>query len=172
NSNAVEYQNSSITQIDEVVSLQVPTSEYVPNSNAKDRSEDYWKVAFDSKEEAEEFFLKFQSAVANNDKKTVASMCSFPIYGYLGKSSKIKQINKNNFSKKYEQIFHPKYKEEILRIKTRDLWATWVGVTVDGGQVWMRSFAKSRTQILAKPLLLRLVITVKIFIRSHELKHI
>ncbi|MEO6051675.1 MAG: hypothetical protein ABIP78_10135, partial [Pyrinomonadaceae bacterium] len=42
NSNAVEYQNSSITQIDEVVSLQVPTSEYVPNSNAKDRSEDYW----------------------------------------------------------------------------------------------------------------------------------
>ncbi len=142
NSNVVENQNLSVTQIDEVVSLQVPTSEYIPDSNAKDRGEDYWKAAFDSKEEAEEFFVKFQKAVANNDKKTVASMCSFPVYVYLGKSSKIKQVNRETFMKKYEQIFHPKYKEEVLRFKTTDLWATWVGVTVDGGQIWMRKFCQ------------------------------
>ena len=128
-------------------------SDYVPNSNAKDRDdEEYWKAAFDSKEECESFFLKFQKAVANDDRKTVASMISFSVNTSINRKleQSNKKIGRKSFFQKYDQIFHPKYKKEILSFKTRDLWATWVGVTVDSGHIWIRKYCEVKNPDICK----------------------
>lgn len=104
-------------------------------------------------EEVKEFFLKFQKAVAENDKKTVASMIDYPHNVRFpndrhGRGLRIIK-NEKEFIKNFDKIFANKFREFIADVdvnyvneQNSHLWANWQGVTVGRGVIWIRVLCK------------------------------
>lgn len=94
--------------------------------------------------EVEVFFSAFKEAVANNDKRKVARMVSYPIDVYLQPSDhKVKIVNSARFIKFYDQIFDEKFKKLIAETEFKDLWAKWSGVATPRGEIWINGIVRN-----------------------------
>src|SRR5437763_851998 len=72
-------------------------------------------AGLDSDREVEEFFLSFREAIANGDKKSVASMVSYPIRVTLvsGQRKKIRSVA--GFIAEYHRIFDNEFRRVIAK---------------------------------------------------------
>jgi hypothetical protein len=93
-------------------------------------------AGLDDDREVEQFFISFKEAIARADKKTVASLVSYPIRVNLrsGRSRKIKNVA--DFIGAYDQIFDAEFRELIRRTEVKDLWAKSSGVATPRGELW------------------------------------
>lgn len=89
-----------------------------------------------SDQEAEEFFLSFQQAVAARDKKKVASLVSYPIKLVLASGARRTIRTRIDFIKNYDRIFDDELRQLIVDTKLTDLWARWTGVATPRGEIW------------------------------------
>lgn len=111
---------------------------------------EYWKGLFDSKDDAEKFFIKFQTAVKENNKEAVASMTSFPFKASL-RGDKSVQITETVFLQKYNQIFHKKFKDKILKATVANLWGMPGEMTFGSGSVWILCTGKPEKNEACNP---------------------
>jgi hypothetical protein len=117
------------------------------NFAAVSAQEDYgrFKVAgVNSDKEVKEFYLKFQKAVAGNDKDTVASTMTYPLRVNFPNDKSNKGYtfinNKKSFLKAYDKIFDRQLKKFISQIDVENiesLWARYDGISVGRGVIWI-----------------------------------
>lgn len=113
----------------------IPVFAQIPQPTSSGIS-DYWIGLFNSKENAEEFFLSFQKAVEADDKTVLTSIINFPVLTTLHNGKMIK-ISEKSFLTKYNHIFHKKFKKKILNAKVSDLWGFPQKMTFGSGSVWI-----------------------------------
>ncbi|MEM4247920.1 MAG: hypothetical protein QXH80_01520 [Candidatus Nanoarchaeia archaeon] len=80
--------------------------------------------------------LRFQTAVKNRDKETVANLINFPIKVDIdGKRRTIRE--KKKFIALYDKIFTEKYRARILNAIPRHMFVKYTGIMLGGrGEVW------------------------------------
>lgn len=89
-----------------------------------------------SDQEVEDFFVKIQDYVVNNNKKQLADQIRYPITVKIkGKATKIH--NKDEFISKYDEIIYPDYKKVIVNAFTKYLFANYQGVMLNNGEIWI-----------------------------------
>lgn len=89
-----------------------------------------------SDQEVEDFFVKIQDYVVNNNKEQLAEQIRYPITVKIkGKDTKIH--NKNEFIIKYDEILYPDYKKVIVNAFTKYLFANYQGVMLNNGEIWI-----------------------------------
>jgi hypothetical protein len=99
-------------------------------------------AGLDDDREVEQFFISFKEAIARADKKTVASLVSYPIRVNLasGRWRTIRTVA--DFIAIYDHIFDAKFKRLIRRTDVKDLWAKWSGVAMPRGELWFNGIIK------------------------------
>lgn len=89
-----------------------------------------------SQQEAVDFFQEFQSAVKNDDKNKVASMFIYPKAVSIN-NSEIKYINSpKEFLPYYDKIFTAKFKKELSKISTADIYQESDFFTTKDKRIW------------------------------------
>ncbi len=82
------------------------------------------------------YFAKLQKAVEDNKPKEVADLVSYPMN--LNKDNKTFVIhNKNEFIKKYDQIFTSRVREQLSAQKADKVFVNWKGIMVGEGDLWI-----------------------------------
>lgn len=83
-----------------------------------------------------DFFIKFQHAIAANDKKTIADMISYPLR--VNKNEHSIQIkHKSEFIKEYNRIITKKVKKKVLNQELNKLFVNSYGVMIGDGEMWI-----------------------------------
>lgn len=98
-------------------------------------------VGQDLKPEYQKFIKSFIANVKSNNKAGVAAFISFP----LGREYPIPAIkNKADFIKKYDQIFDPTLKNEIIKSNPAKDWQEvgWRGIMLNSGTLWIDTTGK------------------------------
>lgn len=81
------------------------------------------------------FFEKLQKAVAENDKRTVASLVDYPFKARInGKAVTIRDAA--HFTADYDKVITAKVKEAVAKQTYTALFANWQGVMIGDGEVW------------------------------------
>ncbi|OCP01807.1 MULTISPECIES: hypothetical protein [unclassified Ensifer] len=96
-----------------------------------------------------DFFAKLQTAVAADDKATVAGLVDYPFQARIGgKAVKIKDAD--HFSADYDKVVTQKVKAAVAKQTYATLFANWQGVMVGDGEVWFSGVGKdSQVKITA-----------------------
>ena len=84
-----------------------------------------WKI------NAEKFWQIYRKAFQENDKMTVAKMISFPIY-----NNGEKIYTRAQFVEKFDEIFSPEQKADILKGNSSKIWYSWRGAQLPNGS-WL-----------------------------------
>ena len=104
-----------------------------------------------SDKEVKEFYIKFQKAVAKNDKETVASTMIYPLRVNFPTDRSNKGYtfinNKKSFLNAYDKIFDKQLKKFIASIDVENeesLWARYDGISVGRGVIWIGVYCNKR----------------------------
>jgi len=81
------------------------------------------------------FFDKLKKAVAENDKKTVASMVDYPFKARINDKA-VTIRDAAHFEADYDKVFTKKVKEAVAKQTYATLFANWQGVMIGDGEVW------------------------------------
>ncbi|WCN39435.1 hypothetical protein [Aneurinibacillus uraniidurans] len=81
----------------------------------------------------EAFFVKFQTLVAEGDKKEVANYMKYPV---VVNGKETANQTKKQFIKNYDKIFTPKVKKALANQKVENLFVNAQGVMVGDGEIW------------------------------------
>lgn len=103
----------------------------------EDNSTNPYEVAgIEDPKQFNDFFIKLQDAVADNDKKAIADMISYPLrVNKNGHSIEIK--NKSEFVKAYSRIITKKVKKKVLHQELNKLFVNSYGVRIGDGEMWI-----------------------------------
>lgn len=107
-----------------------------------------------SNQEVIDFYLNFQKAVSNDDKKAVASMMDYPAcvrfaVGDLERTG-CRKLSRKAFIRNYDKIFDADFKNFIKNIDVNKegqlgvLWSNWRGITMDRGQIWFGGICRDK----------------------------
>lgn len=94
--------------------------------------------------EVEHFFTAFKTAIAKDDKKTVATLISYPVMAILASGHPKKIRSRAEFIQAYDRIFDSDFKQLIAGTKIIDLWGKSAGVAMHRGEVWFAGVERGR----------------------------
>lgn len=89
-------------------------------------------VSDKSDKDVEAYVSRIQSLVTKGDKKQLVEEVSYPIKVNI-KGVKTEILNKEEFIKRYDEIFHNKYKEAISNAFTKYMFVNWQGIMFGEG---------------------------------------
>ena len=106
-----------------------------------------------SDQDIENFVSKIQSYIVNNKKEQLAEEIRYPINVNID-NNVINIQNKDDLIKNYDKIFTVDYKQAISKARTRDLDATYQGIMVGNGLIWINDktlagYESSKLMIIA-----------------------
>jgi hypothetical protein len=81
------------------------------------------------------FFRSFQSALQKDDRRTVASLISYPVLTSIH-HKRVHIRTQAQLLAHFDDIFDEGVRCTILNASDTDVWGNWRGFTVDGGAVW------------------------------------
>lgn len=95
-------------------------------------------------DEVIDFWLKFQKAIAADDRATVASMANYPLRATFA-SDPLNYRDRylkssRDFLRVYDRIFDPAMKAFIANTSSDDIWGNYNGVATPRGQIWIGLF--------------------------------
>jgi len=99
--------------------------------------------SFTEADSVDEFFLKFQAAMAHEDRPAVASMIEYPLEVATQKGTAVVR-NKADLLKRYDFVFNAKVKRKLAMRNLHDLFATDHGIGVGDGEIWIGAPDPSR----------------------------
>ena len=112
-------------------------------------SQGFRAAGLDSDQEAKVFYLRFQRAVAENDKRVVAGMVSYPLNVYFSGNANQKRyteiMDRKAFIKNYDRLFSEKLRSFIASIDVNsvdDLWGNYHGIAVGRGVIWIGVYCR------------------------------
>ncbi|HEX8190817.1 MAG TPA: hypothetical protein VF586_20830 [Pyrinomonadaceae bacterium] len=96
--------------------------------------------------EVEKFYLDFQKAVADGDRKRVAGMMNYPLRVNFRTDSSRRNYriirSRDSFLKVYDRIFDRTLKRFIARTTVNDIWANYHGIATPRGEIWIGVFCQ------------------------------
>ena len=114
---------------------------------AEFKNERFGVAGVDDDKEIKDLYLKFQKAVAEDDRKMVSTLLEYPFRAYFSNDvGRIKYRfinNRKEFLKAYDRIFDEKLKNFITKIDVEneeDIWARYDGIAVGRGVIWIGVF--------------------------------
>lgn len=126
------------------LSEEIVNSQYENSEKANKR---FGIAGVDDDIEVKKIYLKFQKAVAENDRKTVSTLLEYPLRVYYSTDVSRKKYrfikNRKEFSRDYDKIFGNKLKKFIAKIDVEnkeDIWARYDGIAVGRGVIWIGVF--------------------------------
>ncbi|XSG82578.1 MAG: hypothetical protein ACPW61_02020 [Methyloligella sp. ZOD6] len=81
------------------------------------------------------FFEKLKTAVAADDKETVAAMVDYPFQARIDDRA-IKIKDRKHFVSDYETVITPEVKQAVAQQTYGTLFANWQGVMIGDGEIW------------------------------------
>lgn len=112
-------------------------------------SQGFRAAGLDSNQEAKVFYLRFQRAVAENDKRVVAGIVSYPLNVYFPGNANQKRyteiMDRKAFIKNYDRLFSEKLRSFIASIDVNsvdDLWGNYHGIAVGRGVIWIGVYCR------------------------------
>lgn len=141
------------TQVD---SNSLHFSNFVNTSNVQQAIKDngrFGVAGVEQDKEVKDLYLKFQRAVVEDDRKTVASLINYPLNVNFPTDKPNRNYtlikNKKIFLDVYDRIFHKKLIEFIARIDVEkedeeDIWARYDGIAVGRGVIWIGVYCYKR----------------------------
>jgi hypothetical protein len=140
---------NSIQSVNEkIVDISAPLN----SKNFEEEKNRFRAAGLDDEKEVINFFTNFQRAVAEDDRRTVASMMNYPLFVLYASAhyrlmknqtvygSRIK--NKAIFLKNYDRIFDDDFKKFISDVKLEELGAMYSGVKTPRGEIWINGICK------------------------------
>lgn len=98
-------------------------------------------------QDARDFFTRFQRAVANDDRETVALLMNYPLRANFPLDESIREYrsirDKRSFLAVYDTLFDERLKQFVVRINPNDvtdLWGNYHGISVGRGVIWIGVF--------------------------------
>lgn len=115
----------------------------------------FFAAGVEDDNEVIDFYLKFQKAVAENDKTTVSTMVIYPLRVNFPTDSAEKKYtfikSRKELLKNYDKIFDSNLKEFIAKIDVEkttkhyeDIWAKSDGIAVGRGVIWIGVYCIQR----------------------------
>jgi hypothetical protein len=94
--------------------------------------------------EVETFYLNFQKAVADDDRKRVAHMMHYPLRVNFHSDALKRDYrlirSRNAFLRVYVRIFSHALKKFIAKTTVKDIWGNYHGIATPGGEIWIGVF--------------------------------
>jgi hypothetical protein len=84
------------------------------------------------------FFRSLQSALQKNDRRTVASLVTYPVLTSLH-HKRVRISNRTQLLAHFNDVFDDGVRCAILKATEKDVWGNWQGFTVGSGAVWFDS---------------------------------
>jgi len=81
------------------------------------------------------FFVRFQLALKQDHRDTIAAMARYPLRVRLNGKSTVLH-NSHELLQNYSQIFDHALRCSIQRAKKSEIWDNWQGFTISHGEVW------------------------------------
>ena len=81
------------------------------------------------------------SAIADEDRESVAQMIEYPIWAYIDGERK-QTLNQDEFLINYDKIFTDKFKTFLAGTRPHHMFANWEGVMLGRGEIWFNSNGK------------------------------
>jgi hypothetical protein len=111
----------------------------------------FYVAGVSTDKEVKEFYIKFQKAIAKNDKDIVASTMIYPLRVNFSTDKSNKKYtfisNKKSFLKVYDKIFDKRLKKFIASIDVENeesVWARYDGISVGRGVIWIGVYCNKR----------------------------
>lgn len=96
---------------------------------------------------AEQFLAALKTAVAANDKASVASMVQFPVRAYTLNHGHRIFANAAAFTAQFDQIFNAEVRQALQAQVPACMFANYRGVMIGDGQIWFREDGKGTYRI-------------------------
>ena len=81
------------------------------------------------------FFVEFQKAFRDNDRKKVASMISYPLLTNLS-GTKVRIKGRTELLAHYDEVFDAEVRCAVLKATSNAVWGNWRGFTINLGEIW------------------------------------
>jgi hypothetical protein len=96
----------------------------------------------------ESFVKKVKTAIARADKQWLAGQVNYPFKTSMDGKKIVTLKTKAEFIARFDAIFHPAYKERVLKHCACNLFANYMGVMLGNGELW---FGEQATSTTGKP---------------------
>lgn len=98
-----------------------------------------------SDQEVEDFATKIRTYIRNSDKEMLSELMSYPITVKLN-DKPVEIQNKADFIARYDEIFHPEYKQAMSNASTKYMFANWKGIMFGEGlyNIWINQVSESK----------------------------
>lgn len=96
----------------------------------------YSIAGFDDSAKVEQFVKKLQEWVAQDKKEEIANVIRFPLNVQIS-GRRIALRNKNDFLRRYSEVFNSRVKDAVLKQDSSNLFGNWQGAMIGNGEIWI-----------------------------------
>lgn len=95
-----------------------------------------------------EYFCRFKNAVLSGQKTVVSHMVKYPLRPVIDKNTVLIKTEKE-FIQHYDSIINSWVKKALMDQEVLKLWASWQGVIVGKGEVWINKDKDGELKVVA-----------------------